>query len=70
MRIYHGGFDVFVSEEFLYGADVVAVLEEVGGEGVAEGVGGYRFVYFGKFGGSPNCFLQYARVGVMAHGLL
>ena len=36
--IDHGGFDVFVAEEFLDGADVVAALEEVGGEGVAEGV--------------------------------
>ena len=27
----HGGFDFFVAEEFLDGADVVAALEEVGG---------------------------------------
>jgi hypothetical protein len=29
----HGGFYVFVSEEFLNGADVVAILKEMGGEG-------------------------------------
>ena len=57
MRIYHGGFYVFVSEQFLDGADVVAVLEEVRGEGVAEGVGGDLFVYVGKFGSLSNCFL-------------
>lgn len=31
MCIDHGGFDVFVPEEFLDDADVVSVLEEVGG---------------------------------------
>lgn len=36
----HGGGDVAVAEELLDGADVVAALEEVGGEGVAEGVAG------------------------------
>jgi hypothetical protein len=36
--IDHGGFDIFVTEEFLDGADVVAVLEEVGCKAVAEGV--------------------------------
>ena len=36
--IYLGGGDVRVAEEFLDGADVVTGFEEVGGEGVAEGV--------------------------------
>ena len=35
----HGGGDVLVAEQLLDGADVVAVLEQVGGEAVAEGVG-------------------------------
>ncbi len=47
----HGGFDVFVSEEFLDGADVVAILKEMGGEAVAEGVRGNAFVYFGGMDG-------------------
>ena len=47
MSVYHGGLDVFVAEEFLDGADtcpepqvpgVVTVLEQVGSEGVAEGI--------------------------------
>ena len=38
MGVDHGGFDVFMTEEFLDGADVVAVLEKVGCEGMAEGV--------------------------------
>jgi len=32
----HGGLDVFVAEQFLDRANVIAVFEEVGGEGVAE----------------------------------
>ena len=36
----HSGFDIFVSEEFLHGADVVPCFEKMGCEGVAEGVGG------------------------------
>jgi len=36
MSIDHSGFDVFVTQKFLDGADVVAVLEQMGGEGVAE----------------------------------
>ena len=36
--IDHGGFDVFVSEEFLNGTNVIAILEKMGREGVAEGV--------------------------------
>ena len=38
LGVDYGGFDVAVTEEFLNSADVVAALEEVGGEGVAEGV--------------------------------
>ncbi len=43
-----------MSEEFLYGADVVAILEEVGCEGVAEGVGGDGLFVLGEFGGFSN----------------
>jgi hypothetical protein len=35
--IDHGGFDVLMTERFLYGADIAAVLQQVGGEGMAEG---------------------------------
>ena len=30
----HGGLDVFVAEELLYGPDIVTALEQMGGEGV------------------------------------
>ena len=68
MGVDHGGFDVFVSEEFLDGADVVAVLEEVGGEGVAEGVGCDMLLDAGGFGSGANGFLEEGFVDVVAHG--
>lgn len=66
MGVDHGGFDVFVPEAFLEGADVAAVLEEVGGEGVAESVRGDRFVYFCLLRGFADGFLQDAGVKVAA----
>jgi len=41
MREDHDRGDVAVSEEFVDGANVMASLEQVGGEGVAEGVAGH-----------------------------
>jgi len=66
--VNHGGLHVFVTEEFLDGADVVAVLEEVGGKGVAEGVGGDGFLEACGFSGGANGFLEDAFVYVVAHG--
>ena len=62
----HGDFDVFVAEEFLDGADVVAVLEEVGGEGVAEGVAADAFGEVGGSDGLFECFLESAFVEMVA----
>jgi hypothetical protein len=38
MGVNHGGFDIFVAQQFLDGADVVAVLQEMSGKTMAEGV--------------------------------
>ncbi len=38
MGVDHGGADVFVAEELLDGANVVAGFEEMGGKAVAEGM--------------------------------
>ena len=46
MGVDHGGFYIFVAEELLDGANVVTGLQEVGGEGVSEGMGGNVFVDF------------------------
>ena len=57
MGVDHGGFDVFVTEEFLDGADIVAALEEVGSEGVAEGVASDSFLDMGCSNGLFDGFL-------------
>ena len=55
----HGGFDVFMPEEFLNGSYIVSALEEVGCEGVAESVGCDAFLDIckgrGLFDGSLQC---------------
>ncbi len=43
MGIDHGGGEVFMAEQFLDGADIVAVLEQMGGEAMAKGVAAGRF---------------------------
>ncbi len=52
MGVDHGGVDVAVAEQFLDGAYVVAVFEEVGGEGMPErmAAGG-----FADSGSEPGC---------------
>ena len=62
MGVDHGGFDIFVTEEFLDGADVVAALQEVSGEGVAEGVTADAFGEVGGSGGLFEYFLESAFV--------
>ena len=34
MGVDHGGFDILVPQQFLDGADVIAVFQQVGGETV------------------------------------
>jgi hypothetical protein len=36
--IDHGGFYILVTEKFLNGADIVVVLQKVGGEGMTKSV--------------------------------
>jgi hypothetical protein len=47
-----GGLEIAVAEEDLNGADVGAGFEEVGGEAVAEGMGGDVLVEAGGLGGA------------------
>ncbi len=44
MGVDHRGFDILVSQQILNSADILAVLKQVGGEGVAEGVMRYTFL--------------------------
>ena len=55
-----------VAEQLLNRADVVAVLEQVGGEGVAEGVTGDALGDAGELRGLVDGMLQAGRVEVMA----
>ena len=38
MGVDHSSLDILMAEQFLDGADIVAVLEQVRGEGMPEGV--------------------------------
>jgi hypothetical protein len=51
----HGGLDVAVTQQLLDGADVVPLLEEMGGEGVSEGVPSARPTRSGGGGGRCRC---------------
>ena len=42
--VYLRRFHILVSEQFLYRADVVAVIQQVGGETVPQGMCAYGFV--------------------------
>src|SRR5512139_3074985 len=54
MGVDHRRADIPVSEQFLYRPDVVAILEQMSGEGVAEGMAGDVFLDSGH----PRRFLH------------
>src|SRR5688572_24827836 len=58
MSVDHGCSDVFMSEQFLNRANVVAVLEEMSGERMPEGVAAHTFVKAGFLGGLFHCALE------------
>jgi len=64
----HSGFEVFVADEFLDGADVVAGFQEVDGEGVAEGGAGDGFGDAGQLGCFSDGSLGAAFAEVVAAG--
>ena len=67
MGVDHGGLYILVSEEFLNCADVVAALQEMGGEGMTEGVATDWFVCdTGQAGGGVHGFLKAAFIGMVA----
>ena len=58
MSVDHGGLDVAVAEEFLDGADIVAVFEQVGGKGMAERVAASALRESGFKHSLVDCFLE------------
>ncbi len=69
MSIDHCCFDVFVPEEFLNRPNVIAALQEMSGEGVAEGMTTDRLACdTGQASGSAHGFLKTTFIGmVTAH---
>lgn len=67
MGIDHGGGDVGVAEQLLHGADVVAVLEQVGGEGMAERMAASPFEDIGGADGVVHFALDVRFVVMVAH---
>ena len=65
MGVDHGGFNILMTEQFLDSADIVAVLEQMGSEGVAKGVRGDGFVNFYELSGLANCLLQNCLIQMM-----
>ena len=69
--ILHVGIDhccaqVFVAEEFLHGADIAALFEEVCGERMPEGVAGGGFSDSCRSEGTFECALQRRFIDVVA----
>jgi len=62
----HGGLDILVTEEVLDRSDIVAILEQVGGEAVAKRVAAHAFGEAGGSGGAGDGALEAGRPDVMA----
>ena len=58
MGVNHSGTNVFVTEEFLHGANIISRFEEVGGKRMAEGVTGDAFGEAQKLDGFSNDLLD------------
>ena len=71
VRVDHGRLHAAVAEQLLDRADVVAVLEQVGREGVAQGVGGHALAQARLPGGvaSPRRPVNSASPRVRQHSL-
>lgn len=69
VRVDHGGADVRVSEQFLHGAYVGSVLEQMGGERVAQDVRGDGLGDSGLAGGLAHASLDLGLMQVMAPGV-
>ena len=69
MAVDHGRGQILVAKEFLDGADVVAVLEEMGCKGMPESVTARRFCDAGREHGLPDGTLKRSLVQKMSAAL-
>jgi hypothetical protein len=58
MRVDHGCADIVVAQELLDRSDVVPIVQQMGGEGVAEGVAAHALGDTRAEGGDPDRALQ------------
>jgi hypothetical protein len=61
----HGGLDVLMAEEVLHSPNVIAVFQEMGGEGMAEGMAADVFGEMGAVGGEVDGPLEGGAAGVV-----
>ena len=66
VSVDHGRLDVFVTQQFLDGADVVVIFQQMRGKGVAEGMGRDPFGDASLLGSFLDAFLHSILVEVMA----
>jgi len=62
----HGGAEFLVPEQFLYRPDIIAVLQKVCCEAVAECMGTDVFVDIASFCSAFDCFVDAALVDMMS----
>lgn len=66
MGVDHGGLKAGMAQQGLNHADVIACLQEVGGEGMPESMCRDLFGDFGSADCIVECFLQFGLVQVIA----
>ena len=66
MGVNHGGLDIFVAQQLLHGANVVAIFKQVGGKAVSERMARYTPLNISRSNGLFNCLLQTTFMEMMA----
>ncbi len=66
MSIYHSRFHIFVTKQFLYGTNIVAVLEQMRRNTMAEGMAAYSFGHAALLRCEPHGMLQTALWHIVA----
>jgi hypothetical protein len=58
MGVDHGCFDILVSQQFLHGANIIAILQKMRGETVAKSVASHSFLNPCQLHRIPDCPLD------------
>src|SRR3712207_3922591 len=65
MCVHHGRFDIRMAEQFLDGADIVALLKQPRRKAMPEGMAAYRLRDPGEFGRRTHRLLQAAFIDMV-----